>query len=127
MRRTRLVLLMAFFGLLSCLSACSQESNSAIKSKVITNKSGQQEIQYSTDIGLTKTLGSYSYIPINRDGHPSYMNILILELLNKFEDANPHLEILEQPRIDKDFASSWGGRDTHQYNGIWIRHRPRQK
>lgn len=128
MRRTRLVLqILAIFGLLSFFAACSPEKDSAIKAKFVTDKSGRQELQFSIDIGPTITRGNYSYIPINRDGHPSYMNGLILELLKKFEDTNPHLEILESPRIDKDFASSWGGPDTHRYNGIWIHHRPQQK
>jgi uncharacterized lipoprotein NlpE involved in copper resistance len=78
------------------------------------------------DMGVIKTQGNFSYIPINiGDIPPREMAPDILGLLDSFEKQHPGLEIISWSIDAVQDNEGFAGHTPHVY-GIWVTHRKKK-
>ncbi|MDI6778414.1 MAG: hypothetical protein QMD77_04470 [Patescibacteria group bacterium] len=75
------------------------------------------------DLKQVETIGNNSWIPIDKHGTPTLHRRLILQILEQFESANHHLEVISWTIDNKPYSylvNPW-------VYGIWVHHRSKQK
>lgn len=99
------------------LAAGCGDSPSVVNHNMIEVNTG------AINLSIVETVGNNSYIPLNLDSSTYSSRKLILNVMKKFEDENPDLEVM-----------SWGidaqqraySTSAHVF-GLLAHHRPRQK
>ncbi len=100
-----------FFFLILSFLGCTDGN----KESVVVSKQTATSIDFSSVI----TIGNHSYVPINIVDEPSDQNLLILGIINDFEEKYPELEITHW-QIEKQQAAY----ATSPYIfGLWIDHK----
>lgn len=106
----------AIFCVMIVLFGCSS-SNEKPKPSVLK----QEDIGRSISFDSMKTVGNYSYLPINQSGNPGDFHDTILAIMNKFEMDHPGLKVTSW-KIEKKQGAS--GVSAFIY-GLWVDHEPR--
>lgn len=114
MKKNYIFVLLAFL-VLPFLGCCKEETKESIATAEQKDK--------LTNFSSVHTMGNHSYIPINIDGSPSEKILLILTILNDFEEIHPELEITHW-HIEKQQRAKHTDRKIF---GLWIDHKPKKQ
>lgn len=114
------LIIMVLLGLLlisAVLSGAISDYDTLSQASVVSHLS----VAHSADFSLVKTKGGHSYIPLKLSGEPHDHVDVVLDVLNRFEEAHPEWEVTGW-QLQKHFFSS-GGRTLV---GLWIDHRAKE-